>query len=87
MANEKTPAQEVIWRAEDDQALATLSAEQLKIARRRHEISQEALRDFDEKHAAKTQRDIDRKIAQMSQKELDQMMRDGDAQAARRNNG
>jgi len=88
MANEqKTPAQEVIWRAEDDQALATLSPEQLKTARRRVEISNEALRDFDHKHAAKTPRETERRIAAMSTKELEQLCRDGDEDARRRNGG
>jgi hypothetical protein len=87
MANEqkKTPAQEVIWRAEDDQALATLSPEQLKIARRRFEVSQEALRDFDQKHAAKSQRDEERRIANLSTKDLEALCRQGDEDARRRN--
>ncbi len=86
MSERKTPAEEILWRAEDDQALATLTPEQLKIARRRHEISSEALRDFDLKNAVKSQADMDRRISRMSSKELDEMIQEGDRDAALRRN-
>ncbi len=66
----KTPAEEIVWRAEDDQALEVLTPEQLRIARRRHEISSQALADFDRKNAAKSDEQFNRRVAAASDYEL-----------------
>jgi hypothetical protein len=85
MNRRKPPPKKSYGGPKDDQALATLSPEQLKIARRRFEVSQEALRDFDQKHAAKSQRDEERRIANLSTKDLEALCRQGDEDARRRN--